>query len=277
MPEPLTLLAVRAHPDDEVMGVGGVLARYGDEGVRTVLVTCTDGEMGDGPNGVKPGDPGHDEAAVVSQRRGELAASCAILGVQAVELLGYRDSGMMGWAQNAHPQAFWQAPVAKAAARLAALLERYRPQVVVTDDPHGFYGHPDHIQAHRVTRAALEQWGGSARLYFPALARSTMERALERATAAGIDLQPMITAGWDLDAMEILAPDDRIAAAVDVSGVIERKRRALEAHASQSDSAVFLRMDPRFFALVMSTESFSRGPDGSGRTVPDTDLFWGLR
>ena len=113
MPErPLTLMAVHAHPDDEAIGTGGILARYSAEGVRTVLVTCTNGELGDAPGGVKPGEPGHDEAVVVPLRRKELEASCEILGVDHLELLGYHDSGMAGWPQNDAPGSFWRTPVA---------------------------------------------------------------------------------------------------------------------------------------------------------------------
>src|SRR3954471_14718072 len=97
---PLTLMAVHAHPDDEASSTGGVLARYAAEGVTTVLVTCTDGRCGDGPGGVKPGEPGHDPEAVVALRRTELEAACAVLGVSHLEMLDYHDSGMMGWATN---------------------------------------------------------------------------------------------------------------------------------------------------------------------------------
>ena len=100
---PPTLMAVHAHPDYEASGPGGILARYGDLGVRTVLVTCTNGELGDAPGGIKPGEPGHDEAEVVALRRRELEASCAVLGVSHLDLLGYHDSGMEGWAQNHAP------------------------------------------------------------------------------------------------------------------------------------------------------------------------------
>src|SRR5579862_3080487 len=112
---PLTLMCVHAHPDDEAISTGGVLARYGDEGIRTVLVTCTNGELGDGPSGEKPGEPGHDVDEVVAMRRRELADSCAILGINSLELLGFHDSGMMGWPQNEAPESFWNTPVDDAA------------------------------------------------------------------------------------------------------------------------------------------------------------------
>src|SRR3954469_5347074 len=111
----LTLMAVHAHPDDEASSTGGVLARSAAEGITTVLVTCTDGGCGDGPGGVKPGEEGHDPQAVVGLRRTELAASGAILGVTHLEMLDYADSGMMGWAANEAPNAFWNTPVADAA------------------------------------------------------------------------------------------------------------------------------------------------------------------
>ena len=173
--EQLTLMAVHAHPDDEATGTGGVLARYAAEGIRTVLVTCTDGRCGDGPGGVKPGEPGHDPAAVAAARATELEASCAILGVDSLEVLGYGDSGMMGWATNDEPGSFWGTPVPEAAARLSELMREYEPDVVVTYDPNGFYGHPDHIQAHRVTMAALEQTGIRAKVYWTTAPRSGLE------------------------------------------------------------------------------------------------------
>src|ERR1700753_4450611 len=108
---PLTLMAVHAHPHDAATGTGGVLARCAAEGIQTVLVTCTDGRCGDAPGGIKPGEPGHDPDAVVALRRAELEASCAVLGVSHLEVLGYPDSGMMGWPQNDAPGSFWTTPV----------------------------------------------------------------------------------------------------------------------------------------------------------------------
>ena len=116
----MTLMVVHAHPDDEALGTGGILARYADEGLRTVLVTCTNGELGDGPGGVKPGEPGHDEAAVAAERRRELEASCAVLHVTHLEVLGYHDSGMAGWPQNTEPDSFWMTPVAEGARKVSA-------------------------------------------------------------------------------------------------------------------------------------------------------------
>ncbi|NEC88673.1 hypothetical protein G3I71_23325 [Streptomyces sp. SID12501] len=114
-------------------------------GIRTALVTCTDGGCDDGPGRAKPGDPGHDPAAVAAMRRGELEASCDVLGVGHLELLGYADSGMMGRPADTALGSFWSAPVDEAAARPAERMPRHQPDVVVTYDENGFYGRPDHI------------------------------------------------------------------------------------------------------------------------------------
>jgi LmbE family N-acetylglucosaminyl deacetylase len=181
-------MAVHAHPDDEATGTGGVLARYAAEGIRTVLVTCTDGGCGDGPEGVKPGDPGHDPAAVALMRRQELQASCDVLKVSDLEMLDYADSGMMGWPSNDAPGSFWQTPVEVGAARLAELMRHYRPDVVVTYDENGFYGHPDHIQTHRITMAALEMTALSPKVYWTTMPRSMMRRFGEIMREFGEDM-----------------------------------------------------------------------------------------
>ena len=226
----LTLMAVHAHPDDEASGTGGVLARYAAEGVRTVLVTCTDGRCGDGPGGVKPGEPGHDPEAVAASRQAELEASCAILGVTELEFLGYPDSGMAGWATNDAPGSFWSTPVEDAAARLAELIDKYRPDVVVTYDPNGFYGHPDHVQAHRITMSALEGAGSTAKVYWTTIPHSTMAKFVEMAREAGMDMgdEP-----HPANTPEIGLPDDQITTWVDVTAFADRKFAALGAHASR--------------------------------------------
>src|ERR1700735_2803875 len=143
MAETLTLMAVHADPDDEASSTGGVLAKYSDEGIRAIVVTCTNGEFGDAPPGIKPGAEGHDEQAVAEIRLAELRESIKHLGVTNLELLGYHDSGMPEWEYKDRPDAFCNVPVADVAARIGALIEKYRPQVVVTYDDQSIYQHPD--------------------------------------------------------------------------------------------------------------------------------------
>jgi LmbE family N-acetylglucosaminyl deacetylase len=269
---PLTIMAVHAHPDDEAISTGGVLARYSDEGVRTVLVTCTNGELGDGPGGVKPEDPAHDESVVVPLRLAELEASCRILGVDHLELLGYHDSGMEGWPQNEAPDSFWQTPVVDAGHKLAELMERYRPQVVVTYDENGFYGHPDHIQANRITHAAIEECGIPDKLYYTAIARSGLAGFAE--TLAEVGIESPITAEENPD---FGTPDELITTTVDCASVAGRKFASLAAHASQSDNIFFLELGVDVFSSLMGQEQFVRVLDCTHAQVPEDDLFAGLR
>ena len=276
-------MAVHAHPDDEATGTGGVLARYASEGVRTVLVTCTDGACGDAPGGVKPGEPGHDPAAVAALRRTELEASCRVLKVSDLELLGYGDSGMMGWPQNTAPGSFWSTPTAEAAERLAELMRYYQPDVVVTYDENGFYGHPDHIQAHRITMAAVELTGIPAKVYWTTAPHSMMAEFGRIMAELGAD--------WDVpdpeapDAAEtsedaqppIGLPDEEISTWVDVTEFGERKYEALAAHASQSENIFFLNLGVERFTQLMGTETFVRVRDSTGAALPEHDLFAGLR
>ena len=272
---PLTLMTVHAHPDDEATGTGGVLARYAAEGVTTVLVTCTDGRCGDGPGGVKPGEEGHDPAAVVAMRQAELEASCAALKVTHLELLGYADSGMMGWPTNDMPDAFWHTPVAEAAQRLAELIRQYQPDVIVTYDENGFYGHPDHIQAHRITMAAAALTGVARKLYWTTVPRSGMERFGQVMRELGVE--------WDepdADAAEVPPiglPDEEITTWVDTSAFGAQKFDALAAHASQGENIFFLRMGRERFTELMGMETFVRVRDSPGATLPEDDLFAGLR
>src|SRR5215510_9151494 len=157
MTEELTLMAVHAHPDDEAIGTGGVLARYADEGLRTVLVTCTGGEVGEISDSTLA-----TPETLAEVRRKELERACAILGVGRLHLLGYRDSGMMGTPDNAHPASFYQAALEEATAGLVTLVRRERPHVLVTYDESGFSAHPDPIRAHHITAAAFEASGAAA-------------------------------------------------------------------------------------------------------------------
>ncbi|HUC15039.1 MAG TPA: PIG-L family deacetylase [Acidimicrobiales bacterium] len=269
-PNGLTLMAVHAHPDDEVLGTGGVFARYSEDGVRTVLVTCTNGEQGDGPGGAKPGEPGHDAAEVVATRLAELRKSVSYLGVSDVELLGYRDSGMVGWAANADPGVFSNIPLAEPAERIAALMSQYRPQVVVTYDANGNYGHPDHIQAHRAAVAAAEATGIPAKFYYSAVPKSAFVRLRDALEASGADMGEL---GIPDD---FGTPDEEITTQVDVSAYVERKREALAAHASQTENSFFTRLPDEVVTLALSYEFFTlrSAPHGLAR---ESDLFAGLR
>ncbi len=266
----LTLMAVHAHPDDEVLGTGGVFVRYSEEGVRTVLVTCTNGEQGDGPGGAKPGDPGHDSAEVVATRLAELHKSVAYLEVSDVELLGYRDSGMVGWAANADPAVFCNVPLAEPAERIAALMRKYRPQVVVTYDANGNYGHPDHIQAHRAAIAAAEATGIPAKFYYSAVPKSAFARLRDALVASGAGIDEL---GIPDD---FGTPDEEITTEIDVSAFVERKRDALAAHGSQTENSFFTRLPDDVVTLALSYESFTlrSAPRGLAR---ENDLFAGLR
>jgi LmbE family N-acetylglucosaminyl deacetylase len=265
-------MAVHAHPDDEASSTGGLLARSHAEGVRTVLVTCTNGELGDGPGGVKPGDPGHVEEEVVAERMVELRRSCEILGISDLELLGYHDSGMEGWKENEAPSAFANVDLSESAGRLAELMRQYRPQVVVTYDEYGFYGHPDHIQANRITRAAIEMTDIPEKFYYPAIPRSRLKEFAEQLRERGIE-PPGPLEGDD----NFGTPDELIGATIDCSGFTQAKFDSLAAHASQADNIFFLNMGTEFFAQVFGQEMFVRVFDRTGAPLPETDLFAGLR
>ena len=157
MTERLTLMAVHAHPDDEYMSTSSVLARYAREGIRTVLVTATRGEEGEvvdpdmNPDEVKP--------RLGDVRTAELECACKHLAVEEMHILGYRDSGMAGWETNNHPDCLAQADLHEATGRLVRLIRECRPHVITCYDEQGGYGHPDHIQVHRMTVAAFHAAG----------------------------------------------------------------------------------------------------------------------
>ena len=241
----LRLLLVHAHPDDESIGTGATMAKYAAEGARVTLVTCTLGEEGE----IIPPSLAHlaagREDRLGEYRIGELAAACAVLGVTDHRFLGgpgrWRDSGMMGTPANADPRCFWRADLDEAARALLDVISEVRPQVLVTYDANGYYGHPDHIQAHRVAWRAFELAGpdGPAKFY---------------ATAA---------------------PDsDQVTTEIDGEAYLAQKLAAMRAHATQ------ITVSPPYFALSDGIQRLARGVECytllAGRHGPgdrEADLF----
>jgi len=281
----LTFLAVHAHPDDEASSTGGLYRLLANQGVRTVLVTCTNGECGDSLDGAKPNADHHDGDQVAAIRAKELDQAVEVLGISKLIRLGYRDSGMMGWPQNDDAECFWQAPVDVAAARLAEILAQERPQVMVTYNEIGFYGHPDHIQANRITLAALAMIDYEPTLYYNAIPNSIMARFRERweqeereqraANAAKGIVEPEETSAQE--EIEIGTPDELIGASIDVSDVTDPKYDALSAHQSQMADAFWLKMDRVQFKEVMGREWIVRVTNPEKLDGVVEDIFAGYR
>lgn len=279
----LTFMAVHAHPDDEASSTGGLLRLLANQGVRTVLVTCTNGECGDAPDGAKPSADHHDGDVVAAVRRVELDHAVQILGVDRFVQLGYRDSGMMGWPQNEDPASFWRADVDEAAERLAALMREERPQVVMTYNEIGFYGHPDHIQAHRITMAALPKLDYQPTVYFNAIPSSVMEEWRQRWRAeaeaereAARARGEVVEEAEDVE-MDLGTPDDEIDVAVDIRSVTSEKFDALAAHESQIADSFWMKMGRENFEREMTTEWFVRATNPRDISGPSTDIFVGYR
>ncbi|MGO9077772.1 MAG: PIG-L family deacetylase [Streptosporangiaceae bacterium] len=275
MTQTLTLMAVHAHPDDEASGTGGVLAKYADEGVRTVVVTCTNGEFGDAPGGIKPGADGHDTDEVAGLRLTELREAGKILGVTELEMLGYHDSGMPDWDYKERPEAFCNVPQPVVEARITALIERYRPQVVITYDPEGAYQHPDHVHAARSAIAAVTASAIPAKLYLTAMRRSSWQKIFQALRERGEDVPDWELTPDDITKMDL--EEQRITTSVDIRPVIERKQDALLAHASQISDSWFSKIPAEIATEAFGHETFIRASDRTGAPVPETDLFAGLR
>jgi LmbE family N-acetylglucosaminyl deacetylase len=276
MTDDLTLMAVHAHPDDESSSTGGVLAAYGDQGVRTVVVTCTNGEFGDAPGGVKPGQDGHDEQAVAQLRLAELREACKILGVTNLEPLGYHDSGMPDWDYKDRPSAFCNIPTAEVAARIAALIDQYRPQVVITYDPTGPYQHPDHVHAAEAAVSTAAGSGIPAKLYFTAMRGSDWQKVWQALRDAGLDVPDRPAADPQVR-QQMAETERRITTTIDIRPVLARKRDALFAHASQIQDSWFSKIPQDIAEATFGRESFIRASDSTGAPVPEDDLFAGLR
>ena len=230
-----------------------------EDGHRVVLVVATRGELGEVPDGFL------DDGEELWQRRVlETRAAADILGADRLEFLGYTDSGMMGEPTNDQPGTFWTASVEEAAAKLAAILREENADVLTVYDDHGGYGHPDHIQVHRVGMRAAEL-AGTPRVYQATINR---DRALagrgEFAAANGVEMPEFPE--------DFGTPESQITCAVDVTAYVQHKRKAMRAHASQiSEQSFFLSMPDEAFRFTFGTEWFIR--EGQGPGITETDVM----
>jgi len=280
------LMLVHAHPDDESIGTGATMAKYAAEGSGVTLVTCTLGELGE----IIPPDLAHlawdRDNALGEYRIGELAAACAALGVKDHRFLGgpgrWHDSGMMGTPSNDWDGAFWRADVDEAAGLLVEILEDVRPQVLVTYDSNGFYGHPDHIQAHRVAWRAFEMSNGLvSKFYATAVPKSVLAEGIELVREAGGSAGSEFESVESVDDLPFGVPDEQVTTMIDASDYLDAKLAAMRAHASQ------IAVDSPFFALsdgvgqrAFGNEYYTllAGPRGQGSGVNgrESDLFAGI-
>lgn len=266
------LLACFGHPDDETFGSGGTLARCAAQGIRVDLVCATRGEAGE------ISDPAlATQETLAKVREEELRCACRTLGVSRLHLLGYRDSGMAGTSDNHHPNAFCRADPAEVVGRLVALIRSLRPAVVLTFEPHGGYGHPDHMAIHRFASEAFKISGDAhrypeypgpyqpARLYYSAIPRGRILAMIEYAAKAGIDL------GFGtIPVSEIGIPDEEITTEVSLASYAETKRQAMLCHRTQMGPiSPFSQLPPEALEQFLSQESFIRAfppfPPGSPR------------
>lgn len=278
------LLLVHAHPDDEVIGTGATMAHYASDGAHVTLVTCTLGEEGE----IHVPALSQLAAGQADQLGGwrlvEWERSCDALLVADRRMLGgpgrYRDSGMMGLETNKHPRAFWGADLDEAAAHLVEIMREIRPQVMITYDENGFYGHPDHIQAHRVAMRAAELAGpdGPSKIYWTAQPLSVLRDGMEAFRES--ESNPFA----DVASVEDLpfgTPDEEIAARIDGTEFYPNKIAAMRAHATQiPDNSWLYGMAGDFGGEFMGMEHYTlakgeRGP-GEGPLKWETDLFAGL-
>jgi len=263
-----TIVSFHAHPDDESIGAAGTLARAAAAGHRVVLVFATRGELGEPVAGVL--EPGEQLAV---RRSAECYASAAVVGAKRVEFLGYTDSGMMGEPANEAPYCFWQAPVEHAAKRLAVILDEEEPDILTIYDDNGGYGHPDHIQVHRVGRRAGEL---SA---VPVVAQGTVNRdwvmrGMRGAAGQAATFEP--PAG--LETMG--KPEVEITHRVDAVDFVEQKRASMRAHASQIGPDHFmLTMPEPMFAIGLGVEFYIVDPTPNPAATPEVfeELFTPLR
>lgn len=286
MVERLTLMAVHAHPDDECIGTGGCLARYSDEGLRTVLVTATCGEEGEIVDPEMDADEVRPKLGDV--RVEELRCACKVLGIQENYFLGYRDSGMAGTPANQHPECFAQADLHEATGRMVRHMRDVRPHVVTCYNEYGGYGHPDHIQVNRITVAAFHAAGNPSqypelglapwqpqKLYYTAYPRSYI---LARYKLMGSMGEETPLDRPDFDPNKVGTPDEEITTRVDIRSFIKRKTAALRCHRSQvAPHWWYFRIPPEVLSEQFSEECFVRVASHVAVTGHEYDLFAGLR
>lgn len=247
-----TIVFLHAHPDDEASATSGTMRLATDAGHRVVCVYATNGDHGTLPEDLA------EEETLVLRRRAEAQASAEVLGTARVAWLDYADSGMTGWDQNSNEESFHLADTDEAAGRLVAILDEEDADVVVGYDWHGNYGHPDHVKVHHVVRRAVELAARRPRYLETTLNRDHLRRLYLAAKEAGVADEE----NWDPDLAAddgnpIGTPEDELHWHVDVRAVIEAKRGALAAHASQADVGWMLGMPQEQFAMVFGDEWFS--------------------
>jgi LmbE family N-acetylglucosaminyl deacetylase len=268
-----TIVSFHAHPDDESIGSAGTLARAAAAGHRVVLVFATRGELGEPvPDVLAPGEQ------LPVRRSAECYVSAAAIGAKRVEFLGYSDSGMMGEPSNEAPYCFWQADVEHAARRLAVILDEEEPDLLTTYDDNGGYGHPDHIQVHRVGKRAAEL---SA---VPVVAQGTINRDWMMRGMRGMSENGDLPEGWDPPPITqeptFGKPESEITHRVDAVDFVEQKKASMRAHASQIAPDHFLiAMPDPMFAMGMGTEFYIIDPTPNPASAPELfeELFIALR
>jgi N-acetyl-1-D-myo-inositol-2-amino-2-deoxy-alpha-D-glucopyranoside deacetylase len=285
------MLLVHAHPDDETIGTGATMAKYAAEGAHVTLVTCTLGEEGE----ILVPELEHLAAdrddGLGQQRVGELAAAMEALGVTDHRFLGgpgrWRDSGMMGEPSNDNPACFWQADFDEAVGALVAVMREVRPQVVISYNEVGGYGHPDHIQAYRVAAAAFAASGDASRypeagepwlaskLYEAAIPVSVLRAGYDALVALGEAAPFGVT---DPDELTFGIPDEEVTTVIDAREQLPAKLAAMRAHRTQ------IAVDGPFFALSNNVGQGAFGIEYYRKTqgptatdgAPETDLFENL-
>lgn len=271
-----TLLVVHAHPDDEVFSTGGLLAKHAAAGDRTAVVYCTNGEAGEILD--ESLDPEEARSRLGEIRRQEVQEACDLLGVSDIRFLGYRDSGMRDTEENKHPDAFMNAPLDEAVERLLQVIRETRPQVLVTYDEEGGYGHPDHIMANRITveayRRAREEGLGVQRLFYPARSREDFRRWVEGLRELGLEI-PWVRGDFNFD--EYGVPESELSAIVDISEYAPLKKRALAVHKTQIKSDFFyLSIPDDLMRRFQGREFFQQIEPPRQPGPPADDLFDGV-